>query len=174
MSRYVKEVNMCLLRIQAGDESAMTSLYNITANHLKAMIKGYLKNKLFLDDVLLETYERVFLYINSFNPKLDGYNWMCSIAKNLAYAYNNEEIPTVDIDLLKGEVVPDDWLEALETQMNLSLVMKYFDDIDKKVLYLRHYTQESLSEIAKKIGVSKTAVHKRLKNIYKIIRENYS
>ncbi len=89
MSRYAKEVNRCLLSIREGDESAMLTLFDLTANHLKAVIKCYLFDKSYLDDVLLQTYERAFFYIKSFDSKLDGYNWMCGIAKYLSYSYNN-------------------------------------------------------------------------------------
>ncbi len=173
MSKYAKEVNLCLLNIRKGDESAMTTLFDLTANHLKAMVKGYLVNKIYLDDVVLETYERVLSYINSFNPELDGYNWMCGIAKNLAYSYNGKETPTYDIDLLKDDKEYKDWLDNLETKIDLSLVIKELDDIDKNILFLRIYMQESLKEIALKLGVSKVAVHKRLKRIYRTIREKY-
>ncbi len=173
MSKYAKEVNLCLLNIRKGDESAMTTLFDLTANHLKAMVKGYLVNKIYLDDVVLETYERVLSYINSFNPELDGYNWMCGIAKNLAYFYNGKETLTYDMDLLKVDKEHNDWIDKLETKIDLSQVIKYLDDKDKYILYLRVYRQESLNEIALKLGISKTAVHKRLKRIYKIIREKY-
>lgn len=173
MSKYAKEVNKCLLSIRAGDKSAMATLFDITANHLKAIVKCYLANKMYLDDVVLETYERVFLYINSFNPKLDGYNWMCGIAKNLAYSYNGKEMPTCSMDISNGDVALNDLLGDIDTKIDLLLAIKHFDEVDKKILFLRFYLQESLSEIAQQLGVSKVAVHKRLKKICKSIRENY-
>lgn len=173
MSKYAKEVNRCLLSIRAGDKSAMETLFDITANHLKVVIKYYLIDKSYLDDVLLQTYERAFSYINSFNSEFDGYNWLCGIAKNLAYAYNKKEITTCDIDSLNLEDVSDDWVNNIETQIDLSRAIKDLDDIDKEIVFLRFYMHDSLSKIAQKLGVSKVAIHKRLKRICKIIREEY-
>lgn len=135
MSKYAKEVNECLISIQKGDQSEIKTLINITSNHLKAMIKGYLVNKIFLNDVLFETYERVLLYIKSFNPLLDGYNWMCRIAKNLSYAYNKDEMPTENIDDLNEEIIPTDWQESIETKIDLELAIKY----TTLVLITQHY-----------------------------------
>ncbi len=173
MSKYAKEVNKCLLSIRDGNKSAMTTLFDLTANHLKVIVKGYLFNKIYLDDVVLETYERVLSYIDSFKPELDGYNWMCTIAKNLAYSYNNKELPTCEINSTNYNVAYDDWLNNLEMQMDLSLATKDFDEVDKKILYLRFYFEKSLNEIAQELGCSKVAVHKRLQKICKLIRKNY-
>lgn len=173
MSRFAKEVNTCLVKIREGDKSAMTPLYNLTANHLKGMIYIYLKNKLYLDDVLSDTYERVLLYIDSFDADRDGYNWLCEIAKNRAYTYDAIETHRMEADLINGGVVLDDWENLLETQIDLSRAMKDISDVDKKVLFMRHYMQAPLSEIAKELGVSKTAVFLRLQRIYKNIRKKY-
>lgn len=173
MSRYVHEVNRYLSSIRKGDRSAMLKLYDLTANHLKGVICLYLGNKTYLDDVLLETYERVHTYIDSFDAEQDGYNWMCGIAKNLAYTYNKKEMCAYDTVATEVEPIAEDWCETLEIQMDLSSATKDLDDVDKRILYLRFYMQATLDEIAQEIGVSKPAIHQRLKKIVKIIRKNY-
>ena len=173
MSKYAKEVNMYLLSIREGDESAMKKLYDLTANHLKGFIWGYLRNKSYLDDVLMQTYERALSYIATFDAKKDGYNWLCEIAKNLAYSYYSKDVPTVDIDSLQGEAFSNNWSDDLEAKIDLSLAMEKLNETDQRIFYLRVYVQATLSEIGKEFGISKVAVHLRLKKIYKIIGKNY-
>lgn len=172
MSQYVKEVNTYLLSIREGDKSAMTILHDTTYNHLKKFIWGYLKNKSYLDDVLLQTYERAFLYISSFDETRDGYNWLCEIAKNLAYDYN-QEVATVDIDLLPSDVIQNTFSDNVEAKIDLELATQELDDTDKKIYDMRFYLQSTLSEIGKELGISKVAVYLRIQKIKKIIKKNY-
>lgn len=173
MSRYVKEVNKCLVSIRQGDRSAVLKLHDMTVYHLKGFIWGYLSNKACLDDVILETYQRVTTYINSFDEERDGYNWLCGIAKNVAYTHNKKENRAHETVSTEVEPVAQDWCEALETQLSLASAMKDLNDVDRRILYLRFYNQSTLDEIAKEFGVSKTAIFYRLQRILKTIRKNY-
>ncbi len=43
------------------------------------------------EDIVMETYERVMKYISSDKDEQDGYNWLCKLQKQVAYAYNNRK-----------------------------------------------------------------------------------
>lgn len=87
MSKFAKEVNRYLIKIKCGDRSqeALKKLYDVTSNHLQIVAKVYLRNKSYADDVVIETFQKAFLYIDSFDETQDGYNWLCNFLIRLIF-----------------------------------------------------------------------------------------
>lgn len=172
MSKYAKEVNRYLLYIQKGDETKIKDLFDLTANHLKGMVNVYLNNKNDCEDVVIETFERVIRYIRSFNKNQDGYNWICTIARNIIRDHNIDEEFCESLDKAdKADLLPDE-KEIIDTKIDIYYATKNFDDINKEIFRRRFYFNETLEEIGKALGLCKSAVHKRIQNILKEI-ENY-
>ncbi len=174
MSKYAKEVNKYLSRMQNGDLSQIEGLYELTANHLREVVNAYIKNEADCDDVVIETFLRVKQYIHSFNPKQDGYNWMCTIARNLVRMFNKKEVEVQYLGELKGdEIATDSFIEQTDTKIDLFLATQNLDETNKAIFHKRFYMGETLDEIARELGMTKAAVYKRLKRIAKEIEKHY-
>ena len=81
MSQLGEKVNKLLRRIKDGDKESFQQLHKLTYNHLTVVAMNYLYSSENLKDVLNESYFRVFRYIDSYDTKKDGYNWMCKIVQ---------------------------------------------------------------------------------------------
>ena len=88
MSRLAKDVNRCLIAMQNGDLHKFEDLYKLTYNHMKSVALLYLTNKSLCEDVVEDTYVKVFKYYYSYQIGSDGYNWMCKAAEHIAFNYN--------------------------------------------------------------------------------------
>ena len=169
MSDFSKEVKKHLLSIRDGDRSAFKPLYDLTYNHLKRFVWGYISNKMYVDDVVGETYERVFRYINSFDPKHDGYSWLCEIAKNLAYDCNSREKRAADANVPPNELIAENWADDLATKIDVSRALEKLSERDQNIFRMRIYKQKTYKEIAKEMGMSAPAIYMRWRKILKIM-----
>ncbi len=168
MSQYVKQVNQCLLRMQNGDREGLTDLFNLAANHLKSVVRVYLTNKSFCEDVVSETFVRAMKYIYTFDPKKDGYNWLCAIVKSQAYNCNVSESKYVGIDEFTGVCnVKSNMIELIDSKIDMSAISANFDKTDKLIFYKRYYENATFEEIGEFVGLTKGAVFKRLKKLNK-------
>lgn len=174
MSKYTKEINALLKKIQNNDSNALKLLIDATSNHLEKVAYLYLKNKTKVQDVIVDVYERVWRYIDAFDAERDGYNWLCGIVKNTAYTYNRQESERFDRQEVEETVIDEraDFDRLIE-EIDLHGALEDLQKEECEILMRRFYYGESLREIGRAMGCSKTIVHKRLRNILKKIKKSY-
>ena len=166
MSKYTKEVNAYLLKIQQGDRALIEELYNSTMGHLIKVARRYIKNKNLVEDVISEAFIKITKYIDSFDCSKDGYNWMCKIVENEAIDINKEEYEIAEAEKffakMKELIVAADCLDDISFYEKLNS----FDETDRYIVYHKYVEDESLETIGRALGVTRAAVCKRLKKIY--------
>ena len=162
-----------MTRIKQGDRSRYKELFDLTFNHLVVIAKMHLRDKSYCDDVVMETYDRVFRYINAFDEKQNGYNWLCKIAARVAYAENSENQKFYNVDEIEKIDICADFFERTDQNIELSNVIDKLDPEDKSIVISYYYLDMTYEEIGKKIGKTKSAVCKRLKNALKELKEIY-
>lgn len=175
MSKYGKQVNKLLDKISKGDDSAFKELFDFTANHLRAFALVLLDNKNDIDNVILDTFERVFLYVKS-SEKRDGYNWMCQITKHVAIDYNKRQKEIVADTLQEiSENVP--MTDDHKGMFNKTLVDEIFSglsDEEKQLLDMRYFLDLTYDEIAKRLSIkSRFIVRDQIEKIIKKLKEKY-
>ena len=79
------EINYILRRIQQGDVDAMNDLYVLTKRGVFSFILPYVHDVHLTEDIMQETYLKVFQHIDQFTPKTNGLNWILTIAKHTAF-----------------------------------------------------------------------------------------
>ncbi len=171
MSKYAKKVNRCLMMIKQGDESWYRELFDLTFNHLSIIAKMYLCDKSYCNDVVMETYERVMKYINTFNEGQDGYNWLCQIAKRVAYAINSQNYMFDNASEIEETNICDDFFDKADRNIDLNNIIDKLDPENKTIVVSYCYLDMTYEEIGRKIGKTKSAVHKRLKKILKELKK---
>ena len=171
MSKYAVQVNRCLLRIKQGDESRYRELFDLTFNHLKGIAKMYLCDKSYCDDVVMETYERVMKYINTFDERQDGYNWLCQITKRVAFVTNSKNHIFDNAKEIEETDICDDFFERANQRLVLDNVIDELDAEDKTIVISYYYLDMTYEEIGKRIGKTKSAIHKRLKIIFRKLKK---
>lgn len=172
MSRYGKEVNKCLKKVQKGDKTQMGQLFELTANHLRGVAFMYLSDKSYCDDVVSDAYCKVMQYIDSFDPKQDGYNWLCKITERTAYEYNDivneDRNHTVNLDEAFGVGVED---KVADAKIEIFTAMEKLPAADRQILYDYFYLRMTYDEIAAKNGMAKSAVYKKAKKSFEILKK---
>lgn len=169
---YTKEVNEYLRNIKAGDRSQGGPLFQITAMHLIGVARRYLKNKSLDEDVVSETFERIFKYIGSYDCSKDGYNWICRIVQHTAYTFNVKEIRITKSEnqyVCERLLIPDDCFNEVEFFMQLDAL----NDLNKQIAIARFLFGMTYEDIGKLFKISKTAVFFHVRDICKIIGKNY-
>lgn len=169
MSTLRTEVNRILQKIKEGKEEYKEILFNLTYNHLKVIARMYVYNKNDVEDVLQTTYLRVFKYIKTANVSKDGYNWLCRIVQNEAYRCNKENPTYLSLEDCKEEAVPIDIAELISEKDELYRYLKDYSELDRTLLKLKIYDDFSYFEIANKMNMKKSNVHRRVSKMCKEI-----
>lgn len=164
MSKYRHQVNELLLDIKQGNKAAAETLYELTFNHLKTIALCYLYNKTFVEDVLSESYCRVFNYIGTFDEFKDGYNWMCRIVQNVAMDINKKELRySADDEIDAADLTFVEDTDSILLKDELHKAMAAYSEFDTLLIYYRFYLDWTYEAIAEKLRCSKAYAHKRMK-----------
>ncbi len=174
MSYFGKKVNHYIKAIKAGDDEAFTALYRLTVPYLKNVAKCHLKRKADVDDVVQETFCRVYRYIKTSKPEKDGYNWLYRITQRVAYDFNQKnktlslEDFTYSLPDEKAYHATEDWIDKCD----LCNAAKTLETKNKLILHLYYYEDLTYEQIAEKLNMGKTTVQNRLKKSQAEIGEN--
>lgn len=166
MKDFTKNVNLILCDLKKGSNEKRKELFDYTYNHLKVIALTYAKNKNDYEDILVDAYLKAFKYADSFDERKNGYNWLCKIVQNVAYDYNLKYVNENSLsDILEEASDFFDFEEKfLEKSTFLSEINK-LPPTDRKLLYLRFWENLSYREIAKRLNLKKSTVHKKISEL---------
>lgn len=170
MSIYAKEVNQYLIAIKRGDKSSFKPLFDLIGGHVAGVARYYLDDKSYCDDVTAEVFQKIFLYINSYDERNDGYNWICRIAQNIAYNYNEKaakDIQITSIAAASGIAEPD---KNTEEKLDLFRAIDNLEPESRELIYQYFYLGKSFKEIADNLHLSKAGVKKRIDKILSTLK----
>ena len=171
MSKYRNEINSILSDIQKGDTSKQQILLDKTVNFLRIIALKYALDKNDYEDILIEAYLRIFKYINSFNIKKDGYNWMCRIVQNVAYDFNSQTVSNLPLTELTFSSIIGDEIDKFIAKDELFSIICNLSAQEQNLIYLRFYEGLTYLEIAKMLNSRKSTVHKQINTILKKLRK---
>jgi len=164
-----KRINHYIKQTANGNESAFDKLFVYTYDNMKHIAKFYLKNKSNADDVLVEFYKIILDKVNSFDSKENGYNWMYTIAKNLALNDNqkNKKIGYISDGYYEIE---DNSFQPLKTLI-VEETMAILNDKEKELLYRLYWEGYTIKEIAEKDNIPTATFYKQRKRIFKKMKK---
>ena len=174
MSILKDKVNRIIINIKKGQPEALKALHTATFNHLKIVALNYLADRNDIEDVLSEAYIKVYKYVNSANEDQDGYNWLCKIVQNLCFDFNAKRGIVDFKDRLSQNTLFYDIEETLIEYSQLYAAIAKLDADDQELVYLKHWGEMSLKEIAEKKNMKKSSVYVRLLKIYGFLKKELS
>lgn len=167
MSICAKEVNEYLCAIKHGDKAKFKQLFELISRRILGVARYYLVDKSYCEDVVSEVFQKVYLYIDSYDESKDGYNWICRITENIAYDFNYKT--SQNSDNTKPDPVPvlqeAELLEDAEKRADLFRAIDKLDPESRELINLHYFLGDSYSEIGKKFHISKVAVKKKIDKI---------
>ncbi len=164
-----------MLRFQAGDETAFEALVRKYQNRVHHFIYRYTKNTEDAEDLVQETFLRMYRSRNSYEPVARFSTWLFTIAINLVKShyrknsrmqtksiYQDEEEGKQAFQLPCTAFLPD---KELQSQMVLSMIgnaMNRLPEEFNELLTLREQYEMSYEEIAKIVDLPMGTVKSRI------------
>ncbi len=171
MTSFAGKIRNCLNDIKRGDAKRFDDLYQMTFYHLLGLAKYYLTDKSYAEDVVLESYEKIYRYIDTYEDGESGYSWMCKIVQNTAYFYN--EISKKERKL-KGELESSHQERAApdtDARLDLYTAIEKLDEQDRELAYSYFFFDKKLKDIAAELGMTSSGVKKRINKLIKILKK---
>ena len=175
MSKLRPKVNLILCEIRQAKIEKDTKSENLWLNrllkctyrHLRIIAKMKLVCKELDRECVLNALEKVMNYLKTFDPKRDGYNWICRAVVRCAYDINNGLAPPkmyFDAPSYLDEFDPDKHLNKSLFQESLDEAYRALPE-EERAIVTYYSNGDSLREIAAKTGIAKSTVKYRFKKI---------
>ncbi|WP_248924785.1 RNA polymerase sigma factor SigW [Paenibacillus hamazuiensis] len=170
------ETNLIKLS-RLGDRNAFAELVELYQEKIQRLAYKMLHNRLDTEDIVQETFIRVYLNLNRFDESQNFSTWIYRIGKNLCIdllrkkkknVYSLDAEFTEDEDanyyarLHSDEATPEHRVIEKETKAQMLKVIEKLSEKYKTIVILYYLEGLSLIEIAGKLGLPVTTVKSRL------------
>lgn len=163
----VSKINKLILLIAKNSNWALGTLFEYTYKNMKVVANYYLINKSDTEDVLSQLYQNVITYAKTFDNTKNGYNWMFTIVKNLAWQENSRY--KEKRNLVVCEEIADQKVDPIN-KLFFEEAFSVLTEKEKQLLYKCFWEGYTISELANKYHVPKTTIYHMRDRIYKKIR----
>lgn len=166
-----RKINHYIQQIAAGNRRAADKLFEYTYINMLEIAQFYLFDKKHVEDVMVELYKIIITKACTFNAKKNGYNWMYTITKNLAFRQNKETqkfeyIGSCDIAVENADFEPLEKLLVAE-------IMEILNERDKKLLIQIFWEGYTIKEIAAMQNAPTATIYTQRARIYKKIKKHF-
>lgn len=153
----VEEINRLIKRIAKNDEEALVELFDGTKRQLYYLAKKYLQNKNDAEDVLSVAYLKIYQNSKKYNEKYNGFNWIHEIVKNTAYDFNRKEARRIEVVEYDDQTYRKEEESLSKAKVEeIHEALKVLDKKEYKVIQLKIWENETLTEIANELKMSVT------------------
>ncbi|WP_438865918.1 RNA polymerase sigma factor [Salinimicrobium oceani] len=172
---------MQLLQDPASRNEAFRELLHLYQERLYWQIRNILKNHEDSDDVLQNTFIKIFRNIEKFKGESQLFSWMYRIATNEAITFLNnrskklqissEELQQQIIDNLENDV----YFEGNEIQLKLQKAIARLPQKQQQVFNMKYFQELKYKEISDILGTSegalKASYHHATKKIEEFLKQ---
>lgn len=164
-------------RAKAGDQQALSTLYEVSYKGTYYTIKSMIKEEPDLLDILQDSYIKAFGHLDQLSDGSKFLTWMRQIAANTARDWLKKKRPALFTDLETDtqntpveerfvdrdtQDFPHESLDRKETQRLLREILDGLPEDQRVVIGMYYYHELSVKTIAAQLGVSESAVKSRL------------
>lgn len=165
---YNEQLNQCLTAIKQGDQTKFGELHRLTYGPLINVAKSYLIDKSFAEAVMSDTYFKIFLYADRYNPARDAMAYLWQVVKNRAFDYNRQVLRDKTVDIDDVQIVDNvDQYERADVKMDVAEALKRVGHTNALIVIWTYRDGLTQDEIGKRLGMSKSAVCQRLSKTMK-------
>ncbi|MCY9659513.1 RNA polymerase sigma factor SigW [Paenibacillus chondroitinus] len=161
---------------RTGDRAAFMDLMELYKDKIQRLAYRMLHNKHDSEDIVQETFMRVYMHLNRYDETQKFSTWIFRIGKNLCIDLLRKKkvVYSLDTEILEGdernryaihhsdEATPENHILRAEIQEQVRHVMNILPDKFKIVVGLYYFNELSLQEISEKLGIPSTTVKTRL------------
>lgn len=166
------EIEKLILEIRSGSETAFMEFYDRYANALNSAILSYVRNKDTAEDILQETFVKVWKNIQFYDEsKGSVFTWMMQIARNASIDVlrKQQKMKPVEIQEANTHVIGSEQTNIQVIGLT-GLIEKLPEEQQQIIdyLYYKGYTQQELAdELGLPLGTVKTRSRIALRELRK-------
>ncbi len=127
------------------------------------------------NDVLQETFLRIFRGIDKFQEKSTLHTWMYKIAYNESIRFLEKNKTSVSIDQDDNSYIKnlkeDTYFNGNELQLKLHAIISNLTDKQKRVFQMKYFDDLSFREISEILNISENTLKSSYYSVVKIIEE---
>ena len=130
------------------------------------------------NDVLQETFIRIYKSLPNFKQQSSLHTWMYKIAYNesIRFMENNKKKHHVSIDDISehylGGLMGDEYFEGDEIQLKLQRILSKLSEKQRQIFQLKYYDELKFKEIETIIGINENTIKTFYYAAVKIIKSN--
>ncbi|MDO5551888.1 MAG: sigma-70 family RNA polymerase sigma factor [Lachnospiraceae bacterium] len=168
-----------MLRIAEGDQEAFKQLYQNTDRTIYSFILSILKNPQDAEEVMQETYMKIWTSAASYHSQGKPLAWMFTIARNLCYMKFREQkhqsdLGLEDLDGLEtGEFCPQ--IENAADKLVLKAALETLKEEERQIVLLKNSSGLKHREIAELLRMPLATVlskyNRAMKKLEQYLRE---
>lgn len=151
-----------LRQVALGDREAFHQLYLETGRSVYSFILSILKNPQDAEEILQETYLKIWTSAGSYKPQGKPLAWMFTIARNLCYMKfrDQKRMADVGLDDLSGEEAGDLCLplEHMTDSMMLQTALEILKEDERQIVLLHASAGLKHREISASLGIPLSTV----------------
>lgn len=174
------EMIIVVTRAQAGDNEALSTLFNEYYNSVYYFALKTVKNEHIAADITQETFVQAITYLGTLrDPSLFG-SWLRSITYSRCTRYFSKDREMLldeenegffeDIREDKAEYIPDEALDKAEFRRTVMNIIDELSDEQRSAVLMYYFDELSVKQIAAIQGVSEGTVKSRLNYARKYIK----
>ena len=180
-----------ITRAKAGDQAAISILYEQTYNQVYYTVKSMIKDEDAVFDILQDSYIKAFSHLDSFEGGDKFTAWVRQIAANTARDWMKKKRPMLFSELEQSsdmDLPAEEWFEdencdhlpeyVIDQNETSRLIREILDELpedQRAVIGMYYYEEMSVKEIAASMNATENAVKSRLlygrRKIEKKVRE---
>lgn len=151
------EFDILIKRVAEGDTDSLETLYNACAKGVYALAYSIVKSHAMAEDIMQDTFVRVFSSASSFTSVGNGRAWIYRIARNLSLnAVTRRRTDSLDSiaeqtgNQIASHVSTED---TAVTEHSVDHALSQLSDNEREVITLHSMSGLTLKEIASLLGV---------------------
>ena len=166
-----KAADKLICDIAGGDMSALETLYRGLAPGVFAFARSIVRDDALAQDIMQDTFVRVYNSAGSFRPRGLGKAWVMQIARNLALDALTRRTAAEPEEVIGERPAGDSTEDSAEARVMIGHALSVLTDAEREVIVLHYLQNLSAEELGEIVGLSASAVYRRLAKAKEMLRE---
>lgn len=172
------EINLIKIikKIKKGEVNYFEDIINMYDKKLYGYIYNLVKDKHLTEDLLQDTFIKIYKNIHKYDSNKCFSAWIITIARNTVFDYTKKKkictlslLDEKDIDVVDNENDPSDILEGRERLDCIENLVKNLPKKYRDVILLKYFDGLNYVEIAEKLGIATNTVKWQLYQARKLL-----
>ena len=155
--------------VLGGDTAAFEYLFDRYRDAIHRLFLQRTGNAEDADDLLQETFIKVYMNLHRYSPEYTFGQWLYTIARNLCtdFCRARQAVP-----LEQAEQIPSEDRDELHTvRIALEQALERLPEEERELIFLRYTNEMPVAEIAEILGISRFAVYRQERRALEHLRK---